>query len=64
MTDKCKWAEWATVIGEPTNNYDTSCGKTFTLNEGTPKDNSMEFCCFCGKPIEVAACYADIEDDK
>jgi hypothetical protein len=31
--------------------YFTDCGNGFTLIDGTPSDNSMKFCCFCGKPI-------------
>lgn len=34
-----------------TDRYDTDCGSSFTLNDGTPSDNRMKFCCFCGKPI-------------
>ena len=31
----------------------SSCkANAFTLDEGTPSDNGMVFCCFCGKPIE------------
>lgn len=62
MSDKCKWSEWSTLIGEPTNNFDTSCGHTFTLNEGTPTENEMKFCCFCWKEIEVAVCPCESAD--
>ena len=31
--------------------YETSCGKTFIILEGTPKDNDMFYCCYCGKPL-------------
>ena len=30
----------------------TACKKEFTINEGTPIDNGMYYCCFCGKIIE------------
>lgn len=32
--------------------WGTSCGHYFSLEDGTPTDNSMAFCCFCGKPIK------------
>ena len=35
-------------------NWETDCGEMFILNEGTPVDNSMKFCCYCGKPLREA----------
>lgn len=32
-------------------NWHTGCGGMFVLDEGTPGDNSMAFCCYCGKPL-------------
>lgn len=32
--------------------WSTGCGEMFVLNEGTPKENEMRFCCFCGEKIE------------
>jgi hypothetical protein len=30
----------------------TDCGNGFEFNnEGSPKDNKMKFCCYCGKPL-------------
>jgi rRNA maturation endonuclease Nob1 len=31
--------------------YTTACGKTFMVNDGTPEENDMHFCAFCGKPL-------------
>lgn len=39
----CVWSEQAD--GDA---WDTGCGHLFCLNEGTPSDNSMTHCCFCG----------------
>lgn len=33
--------------------YHTGCGHAFVLNDGTPTENSMRFCCYCGKPAET-----------
>lgn len=32
----------------------TSCGSAWCLNEGTPKENRMKFCPFCGREIKEA----------
>ena len=31
--------------------WETSCGNTFVLLDGTPNDNNMKFCCYCGGQI-------------
>lgn len=31
--------------------YETDCGKTFVVENGTPSENDMIYCCFCGKRI-------------
>lgn len=41
--DRCQWEEdgaWA-----------TSCGGYFEITCGTPSDNGMMFCPYCGRPI-------------
>jgi hypothetical protein len=30
----------------------TSCGNLFVLNDGTPKENGMNYCCYCGKKLK------------
>ncbi len=45
--DKCYW--------KYDNNYDyweTTCNNAFFLENGTPSDNEMIYCCYCGKEIE------------
>lgn len=45
--DRCQWTEdeaWA-----------TSCGGYFQLEAGTPTDNEMVFCPYCGRPITTEA---------
>ena len=48
-TPKC---EWKTEVGEYEGVYITSCINEFWLSAGTPKDNGMKFCCYCGKRIK------------
>jgi hypothetical protein len=31
--------------------YATSCGHCFSLEDGTPEDNKMQWCCYCGKKL-------------
>ena len=31
--------------------YSTSCRRYFNLEEGTPEDNRMQWCCYCGKKL-------------
>lgn len=33
--------------------WQISCGKAFTIIDGTPNDNEMEFCHGCGKTIKI-----------
>ena len=44
---------WTDNSGE--GDWDTGCGNCFTLNDGTPEENGMHFCCYCGKPLESEA---------
>jgi len=31
--------------------WGTQCRRMFLLIDGTPEDNRMKFCCYCGKPL-------------
>lgn len=46
----CTWSQAGDKY-DPYDYWSTSCGHEFTLTEGTPKDNEMKFCCFCGKKL-------------
>jgi hypothetical protein len=30
----------------------TDCHHEFVINEGTPRENDMQYCCYCGRTIE------------
>ena len=49
MTKKCIWQQDDT--GDDSSTYFADCGGNFSLNEGTPADNRMKFCCYCGGEI-------------
>lgn len=38
-----EWGEW-----------NTSCGNAFCLEDGTPPENGMKYCCYCGAAINAA----------
>jgi hypothetical protein len=40
--------------------YETLCGNAYTIIEGTPEDNSMKFCAYCGGRLVVR--LAEIEE--
>lgn len=33
--------------------WKTECGMSFEIGKGTPKENNMNFCAFCGKNLVV-----------
>jgi membrane protease subunit (stomatin/prohibitin family) len=42
----CEWKEdWE-------GNWSTSCGEEYCITEGTPEENKMKFCAYCGKPLK------------
>ena len=42
----------------------SGCKGIWSLSDGTPKENDMSFCPFCGKPIVGVKAWADPEDDQ
>jgi len=43
----CRWTQ-----DEDSGAYDTACGHKFMINEGTPAENGMQFCCYCGGALK------------
>lgn len=46
MSVTCIWQQ--DVEGD----WDTSCGHRFSFIEGMPNENDINFCCYCGKPLD------------
>jgi len=42
----CEWKD----VGEY---WETGCDGAFCISNGTPKNNEMEYCPYCGKEIKV-----------
>jgi hypothetical protein len=54
----CTWTE------DSDGAWKTSCGEVFLLSAGTPAENGMRFCPYCGKGLEPAPLlYSAYEDD-
>ena len=47
MSKKCKW-----TYDDTYDVWETTCKQAFCIDEGTPKDNGMKYCCYCGKPLK------------
>ena len=43
--DACAWT------ADDDGNWLTGCGGMFVLETGTPKDNEMAWCCYCGRAL-------------
>lgn len=41
----------------------TGCGNLYEVNDGTPLENKMHFCCFCGRKLTESRYVDDIRDD-
>lgn len=45
LTKRCEWKS------DEDGNWHTSCNEIYIIIEGTPTENSMRFCCYCGGAI-------------
>lgn len=43
----CKWSR-STPEDKGSDCWETGCGNSFILNDGTPHENNIKFCCYCG----------------
>ena len=57
-TPECAWE------CDSEGNWETDCGGTFILNEGTPRDNRMAFCCYCGKSLKEMFSEVEMETEE
>ena len=49
---KVKYCNWKQ---DEEDNYETDCGddEIFSITDGTPKQNKMKYCPYCGKIINI-----------
>lgn len=43
----CTWTEDDLGVSQ------TTCGNSFALDSGSPGENGMKFCCYCGKELRA-----------
>ena len=47
---RCRW------IFSDDGYWVTDCANAFVVNEGTPTENKMKFCCYCGRNLKEVPC--------
>ena len=47
------FCQWKYDADERTEAWETSCGNDWQFNEGTPAENRITYCPYCGRKIEV-----------
>jgi hypothetical protein len=47
-----RWCRWTP---DEDGVYETTCGQMFQTAAGTPHENNMEYCCYCGRRLVSAA---------
>lgn len=52
----CEWAH-----NEDDGFWDTECGQSWRFDDGGPKENHMNFCHCCGKPLRIKGCQHGAE---
>uniref|UniRef100_A0A6H1Z7X5 Restriction alleviation protein n=1 Tax=viral metagenome TaxID=1070528 RepID=A0A6H1Z7X5_9ZZZZ len=50
MQHVCIWEQEDSC--DMSDTWNTQCGNMFTFTEGAPCEIAIDYCCFCGKPIE------------
>ena len=60
--NECHWYQDG---DEDSDKWAASCGRHryFQLNDGTPTDNRMKHCCYCGKPLVEVPIEPEDEHD-
>ena len=58
MKTECVWTE------DEEGNWFTACENIFALTTGTPCENSMRFCCYCGLALKEIPSQEPIDDDR
>lgn len=53
----CEWKE------DADGNWDTGCGSSFAIIDGTPEENKMAFCPYCGGQLVQKLLVQDEDED-
>jgi hypothetical protein len=41
---------WSRAVADD-GTWETGCGRSFNMGDGSPYQNRMRFCCYCGKQL-------------
>jgi hypothetical protein len=53
VPEVCEWKRlWSRFSSDP-EYWSTSCDNAWYFIDGTPEENRVKYCPFCGKPIKV-----------
>ena len=59
LIDHCTW-----TLDDPSENaWETQCDNIFVLDDATPNENKMRYCCFCGGRL-LEQILLDEEEDQ
>lgn len=53
---------WTQDNDEGSDTWATACGRLFCVTEGTPAENNMRFCCYCGEALQEHALLPEADD--
>lgn len=54
----CEWKQ------DADGNWETGCGDLFCLNDSSPLENGMKFCCYCGLTLDEVPYDDDSGDEE
>jgi hypothetical protein len=57
----CAWTQQDHCGGDC---WETGCGNAFCMSDGTPGENGLKFCCYCGKPLAEERFVDDPEEEE
>jgi hypothetical protein len=55
---------WTQTDDEESNNWESACGDIFYFEDGSPEENGMKFCPYCGKPLAWKPHEPDPEEEE
>jgi hypothetical protein len=61
--EKSQPCRWTQEDDSESDTWSTSCGQYYVINDGTPRENDMKFCSFCGKPL-IEEPYVEPPDEE
>jgi len=65
MNEECKWTQDLNEYNARELNLGaTDCDELFYIEEGTPEDNGMKYCSYCGKRLKQVIIELEEEEEE